>query len=62
MSITPVVPSTSSWKTTTLGVLGIVSAVVAALQAFLNGNFDQLGLIIPSILAGIGHIFAKDAK
>lgn len=55
-------PTPSSWKTSTLGILGIVSAIAAAASALINGDYSQLSLLIPSILAGIGHIFAKDAK
>lgn len=54
-----------SWKTTTLGILGIVAAVATLLISVLTGEFDgahltalmaAVGVIFPSI----GNLFSRD--
>lgn len=55
----------ASWRTTTLGVLAILSALVSAAQALLDGNpatTVDLAAVSGSILAGIGLIQARDNK
>lgn len=52
------------YKTTTLGVATIITALSSALIAFLDGNpattFD-LGTLIAAVTAGVGLIMAKDS-
>jgi hypothetical protein len=50
-----------NWKTTATGIITAVSAVLAIAKAVINGQpFDPA--LIPAALAGIGLIFAADAK
>lgn len=50
-----------SWKTTTIGVLTIISAVVSAAIGFLKtGGLPDFGLLISAISAGVGLIAARD--
>lgn len=53
----------TSWKTTTTGVLAIISALVGAAQVLLDGNpatNPDYAVLVPAILAGIGLITARD--
>jgi hypothetical protein len=51
-----------NWKTTTLGVATIVSAISTGLMLFLKtGQIPELGAIVAAITAGVGLILAKDA-
>ena len=51
----------NSWKTTTLGALTIVSALVNGAMTWLKtGALPDFGLIIGAIMAGIGLIAARD--
>lgn len=50
-----------SWKTTTLGICTIISAVsTAAVTYFKSGILPDFGLLISAITAGIGLIKARD--
>lgn len=49
-----------SWKTTVLGVLAIVGALIAAAQAVLAGHPIDFAALGSAIMAGIGLIAAKD--
>ena len=50
-----------NWKTTTTGVITALSAALSILKAVINGEpFDPA--LVPAVLAGIGLIFAADAK
>jgi len=52
-----------NWKTTTLGVATIISAISTGLVGFLKtGQIPELGAIIAAVTAGIGLIVARDAK
>lgn len=54
----------SNIKTTISGILAILGAIVAVGNALMNGTVDAavIGTAITSITAGIGLIFAGDAK
>ena len=56
-----VAASKKSWKTTTLGILGVVTIVAAAATQLLRGEPVDLATIIPALLASIAALFAKDA-
>jgi hypothetical protein len=48
-------------KTTILGYLALAAAVIHTAQAFLTGNYSNLGLPdIMAALGGVGLIVAKD--
>lgn len=50
-----------NWKTTTTGLITAISAVLSIAKAVINNEpFDPA--LIPAALAGIGLIFAADAK
>jgi hypothetical protein len=50
-----------NWKTTTTGAITALSAALSILKAVINGEpFDPA--LVPAVLAGIGLIFAADAK
>lgn len=54
-----------SWRTTTLGVLAILTAVSGFLGATLDGDpltEPDMTALVAAISAGLGLIFAKDAK
>jgi hypothetical protein len=51
----------SSWKTTTLGVLSIIAALAHAAQAWLNGTPVDVTSVIAAVMAGWGLIHAADA-
>lgn len=56
---------TKSWKTTTLGVLTIVTAVAGAVMALIDGNpatNPNWETLIAAVTAGIGLIMAKDSN
>jgi uncharacterized membrane protein len=48
-------------KTTILGILTIIGAVISGATQFLNGGSIDLVSIIPAITAGIGLINAEDS-
>ena len=50
------------WKTTTLGVLGLITAIAGAAKTVLAGGNPDLAVLIPAIIAGWGLIHAKDGK
>jgi hypothetical protein len=57
--------SKASWKTTTTGILAIVVALAAALKSELDGDpvtVADWGAVAAAVMAGIGLIFARDAK
>lgn len=57
--------SKASWKTTTTGILAIVVALAGALKAELDGDpvtVADWGAVTAAVMAGIGLIFARDAK
>lgn len=49
-------------KTTALGILTIVAAVLNATIALLNGQAVDFGATVAAITAGIGLVKAADAK
>ena len=51
-----------SWKTTTLGVLAIVSAAIGAVTALINGTPVDWTTVVASIMAGVGLLAARDNK
>jgi hypothetical protein len=54
-----------NWRTTTLGVLGLISLLIGATTAVLDGdpatNVD-LAVLLPLLFAGISSLVSKDAK
>ena len=52
------------WKTTSAGVLAIVSGIVAIVFSVVNKTFTSESLMsaITGILAGIGLLYTPDAK
>ena len=51
-----------SWHTTLLGILSILSTVIGAGIALLNGSHVDPAVVIAGITAGAGLIAAKDAN
>jgi hypothetical protein len=53
----------NDWKTTSAGILAILSAIISIVYAAVAGAVPAELLIsaVTSILAGIGLIYAKDA-
>ena len=54
-----------SWRTTTLGVLAIITGVAGFLKATLDGDpatDPDMAALVAAISAGLGLVFAKDAK
>ena len=49
-----------NWKTTALGILAVLGAVIPAAQALLAGQPVDWSRVAPAVLAGLGLIFAKD--
>lgn len=50
----------TSWKTTTLGVMTILSAIAGATTKYLNGEPIDWEFVVTSFIAGLGLIKAKD--
>jgi hypothetical protein len=54
-----------SWKTTVLGILGILTLLVSAAKALLDSdpatNLD-LSIFIPALFAAVTGLFAKDSN
>ena len=50
-----------NWKTTALGIFGLLAAVGALGNAALSGDFSTVHAQLPAILASIGLLFAKDS-
>jgi hypothetical protein len=51
-----------NWKTTTLGVLSILTALVGAAMTWLKGTQVDVSSLFAAIMAGVGLIHAKDAS
>jgi hypothetical protein len=54
-----------SWRTTTLGIITILTAVAGVVQAFLDNDpatNPDFTVAVAAVVSGIGLIFAKDAK
>lgn len=54
-----------SWKTTTAGIAAIVAVIAAAVAAEFDGDATTIadwGLVVGSLIAGIGLLFARDNK
>jgi hypothetical protein len=54
-----------SWRTTTLGIITILTAVTGVVQAIVDNDpatNPDLTVAIAAVISGIGLIFAKDAK
>jgi hypothetical protein len=52
-----------SWKTTSMGIIAIITAVLSAVSALIDGNAAtnvDITATIAAITAGIGLIFARD--
>jgi len=53
----------ASWKTTTAGVVAILTVILTAVTQFIQGGFPAISweVLITGIIAGVGLIVAKDA-
>jgi len=54
-----------SWRTTTLGIVAVLTAVLGFVKATIDGDpttEPDMAALIAALSAGIGLIFAKDAK
>jgi len=54
-----------SWKTTVLGILTILGAVVVAVKAMLDSDPSTMadwGIVATAVTSGLGFIFARDNK
>jgi len=49
-----------SWKTTVLGICGILTAVVTVVSALIGGTAVNWEVTIASVTAGVGLILARD--
>jgi len=50
-----------SWKTTVMGILAVLSAIIGAAQGIIGGAPVDWTTVITAIFAGIGLITAKDS-
>ena len=58
-------PIAKSWKTTTLGVLALVTLLAGAATAVLDNDpatTIDFGQLVPALLAAVAAIFSKDAN
>jgi hypothetical protein len=59
-----VAAATKNWKTTTLGIIGLVTLLATAAKALLDSdpttNID-FSTFVPALMAAVAAIFAKDA-
>lgn len=53
-------PIIKSWKTTTLGVIGIIVVIANVAKALLENEPVDWGLVIPAVTAGLTGLFARD--
>ena len=53
---------TTNWKTTALGICGLLTSVGMLGSDVLSGNFATITMHLPAIAASVGLLFAKDAK
>ena len=54
-----------SWRTTTLGIITILTAVAGVVQALVDNDpatNPDFTVAVAAVVSGIGLIFAKDAK
>jgi len=54
-----------SWRTSTLGVVAILTAVLGCIKAILDNDpvtEPDITSLVAAVSAGIGLLFAKDAK
>lgn len=54
-----------SWRTTSLGVIAILTAVLGFVKAVLDGDpatDPDIAALTAALVAGAGLLFAKDAK
>ena len=53
---------TTNWKTTALGICGLLTSLGSLGSDVLGGNLATISLHLPAIAASVGLLFAKDAK
>jgi len=54
-----------SWRTTTAGVLGALGLILPAIAAAIDGDpatDPNWGVVVPSAIAALGLLFARDNK
>jgi hypothetical protein len=52
----------ASWRTTAMGILAVLSAIIGAVQGLISGTPVDWQAVITAIIAGIGLIAAKDSN
>ena len=52
----------ANWKTTVMGALAILGAIISAASALIGGTPVDWTVVMTAILAGIGLIAAKDSN
>lgn len=51
-----------NWRTTTIGALTVVGAIITAVLEFLSsGTVTNIPVVLTAVMAGVGLLFAKDA-
>jgi len=51
----------TNWKTTALGICGLLTSVGLLGTDVLQGNYNTISVHIPAIATSLGLLFAKDA-
>ncbi len=54
-----------SWRTTTLGIIAVVTAVLGFVRATIDGDpttEPDMAALSAAVAAGLGLLFARDAK
>ena len=50
-----------NWKTSALGICGLLTALGSLGSDVLSGNFATVAIHLPAIAASLGLLFAKDS-
>ena len=51
----------SNWKTSALGVFGLMTAVGSLGTDLLSGHVANIAIYLPTIVTSVGLLFAKDS-
>lgn len=51
-----------NWKTTTLGIIGIITGLCGLVTAVLTGDAAGLALALPAIANAFGNVFSNDGS
>lgn len=54
--------SLKSWKTTAVGIIGLIISLLQVASAALTGGFEAVewGTVIPTLIASVAALLAKD--